>query len=142
MTEMGGAVDAFHYTDGRLTPFQHISSHPDGYTGNIGSADIHVSANGKFLYASNRGDANNIAIYAIDPATGRLQIKGFQSTLGKTPRNFLIDPTGRWLLVANQNTNNVVVFRIDEKTGLLKDSGRSLTIPSPVCLKMEPQTAN
>jgi len=138
MTEMGGAIDAFRYSNGRLTPFQHISSHPDGYAGNIGSADIHVSPNGKFLYASNRGDANSLAIYTIDPASGRLQLKGFQSTLGKTPRNFLIDPSGRWLLVANQNTNNIVVFRIDEKTGLLKDTGRSLTIPSPVCLKMEP----
>ncbi|HEY4060887.1 MAG TPA: lactonase family protein [Puia sp.] len=138
MTEMGGAVDAFRYSGGRLTPFQHISSHPDGFTGNKGSADIHVAPGGKFLYTSNRGDANNIAIYSIDPATGRLQIKGFQSALGKTPRNFIIDPSGHWLLVANQNTNNIVVFRIDAQTGLLKESGKQLSIPSPVCLKMEP----
>jgi 6-phosphogluconolactonase len=138
MTEMGGAVDAFHYSNGQLTPLQHISSHPDGYAGNRGSADIHAAPGGKFLYASNRGDANSLAIYTIDPATGWLTIKGFQSTLGRTPRNFLIDPTGHWLLVANQNTNNIVVFRIDPSTGLLKDSGQSLQVPSPVCLKMEP----
>jgi 6-phosphogluconolactonase len=137
MTEMGGTVYAFRYSNGHLTPFQQISSHPKGFTGTIGSADIHVSPNGKFLYASNRGDANSLAIYAIDPANGRLQLKGFQSTLGKAPRNFLIDPTGQWLLVANQNTNNIVVFRIDQKTGLLKDAGKSLAIPMPVCLKME-----
>ena len=136
MTEMGGAVDAFRYSNGHLSPFQHISSHPDGYTGTIGSADIHVAPGGKFLYASNRGDANSLTIYAIDTATGRLSLKGFQPTGGKTPRNFMIDPTGRWLLVANQNSNNILIFRIDPKTGLLKATGKPITIPSPVCLKM------
>jgi 6-phosphogluconolactonase len=136
MTEMGGAVDAFRYSNGHLSPFQHISSHPDGYAGTIGSADIHVAPGGKFLYASNRGDANSLAIYAIDTATGRLNLKGFQPTGGKTPRNFMIDPTGRWLLVANQNSNNILIFRIDPKTGLLKATGKPITIPSPVCLKM------
>ncbi|HXB91367.1 MAG TPA: lactonase family protein [Puia sp.] len=136
LNELGGAVDAYRYSDGRLTPFQHISSHPEGYTGEIGSADIHITPNGKFLYASNRGDANSIAIYSIDAATGRLQIKGFQSTRGKTPRNFMIDPTGRWLLVANQNSGNIFIFRINKETGLLEDTGKSINIPSPVCLKM------
>ena len=136
MTEMGGAVDAYRYSDGHLSPFQHISSHPDGFTGTMGSADIHVAPGGRYLYASNRGDANNIAIYAIDAATGRLSIKGFQSTGGKTPRNFMIDPTGHWLLTANQNSHNIVIFRIDATTGLLKETGKSIEIPSPVCLKM------
>ncbi|HXB94766.1 MAG TPA: beta-propeller fold lactonase family protein, partial [Puia sp.] len=90
-----------------------------------------------FLYASNRGDANNLAIFAIDAVSGRLTIKGFQSTLGKTPRNFIIDPTGKWLMVANQNGNNVVLFRIDPKTGLLIDSGKRIELPAPVCLKLE-----
>ena len=111
--------------------------HPAGYKGDIGSADIHVAPGGKFLYASNRGDANNLAIFAIDSASGRLTIKGFQSTLGKTPRNFMIDPTGKWLMVANQNGNNVVLFRIDPKTGSLTDSGKRIELPAPVCLKLE-----
>jgi 6-phosphogluconolactonase len=135
--ELGGTVDAFHYGNGKLTPIQHISSHPAGYKGDIGSADIHIAPGGKFLYASNRGDANSLAIFAIDSATGRLSVKGFQSTLGKTPRNFMIDPTGHWLLVANQNGNNVVLFRIDPKTGMLTDSGKRIELPAPVCLKME-----
>jgi len=88
MTEMGGAVDAFRYSNGHLSPIQHISSHPDGYTGTIGSADIHVAPGGKFLYASNRGDANSLAIYAIDTATGRLSLKGFQPTGGKNAPEF------------------------------------------------------
>jgi 6-phosphogluconolactonase len=135
--ELGGAVDAFHYSNGRLSPLQHISSHPAGYKGDIGSADIHIAPGGKFLYVSNRGDANSLAIFSIDSATGRLTSKGFQSTMGRTPRNFMIDPTGRWLLVANQNDNNVVLFRIDPQTGMLTDTGKRIELPSPVCLKME-----
>lgn len=136
MNEMSGTVDAFHYADGKLSPFQQISSHPEGYTGTIGSADIHVAPGGKYLYASNRGDADNIVAYSIDSASGKLSVKGFQSTLGKGPRNFIIDPTGRWLLAANQRTDNIVVFRIDPTTGLLTPSGKQIDIPSPVCLKM------
>lgn len=85
INELAGTVDVYLFNDGHLTSLQHISSHPEGYTGGIGSADIHISPNGKFLYASNRGDANSIAIYSIDAATGRLQIKGFQSTKGRRP---------------------------------------------------------
>jgi 6-phosphogluconolactonase len=138
MNELAGTVDAFQYNNGKLTPFQRISSHPEGYKGGIGSADIHVAPDGKFLYASNRGDANSIAIYSIDPATGKLDIKGFQSTLGTGPRNFMIDPSGHFLLVANQRTNNIVIFRIDQKTGLLNPAGKQIEIPAPVCLKMSP----
>ncbi len=136
--ELGGTVDAFHFSGGKLTPMQHISSHPDGYHGDIGSADIHITPNGKFLYASNRGDANSLAIFAIDPATGKLSSKGFQSTEGRTPRNFMIDPTGHWLLVANQNGKNVVLFKIDPATGMLTETGKRIELPAPVCLKMEP----
>jgi 6-phosphogluconolactonase len=136
MTEMGGAVEAYRYSNGHLSPIQHISSHPADYTGTKGSADIHVAPDGKFLYASNRGDANSLAIFAIDSTTGRLNLKGFQPSGGKTPRNFMIDPTGHWLLAANQNGNNIVIFRIDAKTGLLKEMGKPIEIPSPVCLKM------
>jgi 6-phosphogluconolactonase len=136
--ELSGTVDVYHVGGGKFTPIQRLSSHPEGYHGDIGSADIHISPDGKFLYASNRGDANNLAIFSIDPATGKLTIKGFQSTLGKTPRNFMIDPTGRWLLVANQNGKNVVVFKRDPATGMLTDTNQRLEVPAPVCLKMEP----
>ena len=138
INELKGTVDVFHYANGKLKRLQQVSSHPAGYSGNIGSADIHISPNGRFLYASNRGDANSLAIYTIDPATGQLTLKGFQSTLGKTPRNFMIDPTGHWLLAANQNGKNVVVFKIDQKTGLLSDTGKKIELPAPVCLKLLP----
>jgi 6-phosphogluconolactonase len=65
-------------------------------------------------------------------------VKGIEPTQGNAPRNFMIDPTGHWLLVANQGGGNVVIFRIDPQTGLLKATGQQLQIPTPVCLKMTP----
>ena len=134
--ELSGTVVAYKYKDGALSLIQRMTSHPVSYTGAIGSADIHISPDGKFLYASNRGDANNIAIFAIDTRTGRLQLKDFQSTLGLTPRNFMIDPTGRYLLVANQQSNNIVIFKRNPDTGLLSQTSEEIKVPTPVCLKM------
>jgi len=133
--EMTGTVSVFSINKDSIVPLQRISSHPNDYKGGIGSADIHVSPDGKFLYVSNRGDANNIAIFSIT-SDGKLATKGFQSTLGKKPRNFVIDPTGNYLLVANQETNNIVVFKRDKRTGLLSETGNSIEVPTPVCLKM------
>ncbi|HEV2355977.1 MAG TPA: lactonase family protein [Puia sp.] len=138
INELSGMVDAFHYSDGKFRLIQSISSHPSGYHGEIGSADIHPSRDGRFLYASNRGDANNIAVFAVDPATGKLTWKGVVPTGGRTPRNFLIDPTGKWLLAANQDGSNVVIFKLDPVTGMPSPTGKQLSIPSPVCLKMVP----
>jgi len=136
VNELSGNVYVFNYNKGKLKQIQQISSHPNNYTGEKGSADIHVSPDGKFLYTSNRGDANSLAIYAIDQTTGKLVSKGFQSTMGKHPRNFMIDPTGHFLLVANKDSDNIVIFSIDPITGLLNATGEEINIPNPVCLKM------
>lgn len=136
--ELSGTVDAYRNTAGKFALIQRLSSHPAGYKGDIGSADLHLAPDGRFLYASNRGDANSLAIFSINPGTGQLTLKGFQSTLGRAPRNFAIDPTGRWLLVANQNGKNVVVFKRDPATGMLTDTHKRIELPAPVCLKMEP----
>lgn len=134
MEELSGTVSVYSYKNGRLVPIQNITSHPANYTADKGSADIHVSPDGKFLYASNRGQANSLAIYSIDNATGTLRLKGFNSTLGSTPRNFAIDPTGNYLLVANQNSNNIVIFKRNLKTGMLTPTGKQIKVPNPVCL--------
>ncbi|WP_018616837.1 lactonase family protein [Segetibacter koreensis] len=134
--ELSGTVGVFKYNNGKLTLLEDVPTHPAGYKGDIGSADIHVSPDGKFLYASNRGDENNITIFSINPQTGRLKLKGYQSTLGKTPRNFIIDPTGNYLLVANQDTDNVVIFKRNKQTGLLKATGKQIEVSMPVCLQL------
>lgn len=134
--EMAGAVVAYQYTNGKLTEMQRIFAHPDTLTTQPGSADVHVSPDGKFLYASNRGKENNIVIFKIDQRTGKLTTVGYTSTMGTTPRNFCIEPTGKYLLAANQDTDNIVVFKRDANTGLLSYTGEQLKIPKPVCLKM------
>ena len=136
LSELTGTVDAFHFDSktGRLTHFQRIRTTPESFNGFPGSADIHIRADGKFLYASNRGTANNLAVYAIQN-DGRLSIRQFISVNGKHPRNFAIDPSSHFLLVANRDTNNIVVFSINPVTGMLKATGKEISIPNPVCLK-------
>jgi 6-phosphogluconolactonase len=134
--EMAGAVSAYQYNAGKLKELQRIYTHPDTLTSQPGSADIHVSPDGRFLYASNRGKENNIAIFKIDGKNGKLTSVGYQSTMGAIPRNFCIDPTGNFLLAANQESNNIVIFKRDKTTGLLTYTGEQLSIPKPVCLQM------
>jgi 6-phosphogluconolactonase len=135
--ELTGAVSAYRYFSktGELDLLQNISTLPPEYLGYAGSADIHVSPDGRFLYASNRGESNTIAIFSINQKTGLLRVVGHQSTLGKTPRNFNFDPGGNFLLVANQNSDEIVVFKIDKVTGLLSDTRKRINVSRPVCIK-------
>lgn len=133
--ELSGMVTGFEFSNGMMNRIQTINAHPADYTETKGSADIHISPDGKFLYASNRAASNTIGIFSIDETSGHLSSVGFQSTLGNTPRNFAIDPTGNFLLVANQQSNNIIVFKRDKTTGLLSETGITAEVPSPVCLK-------
>lgn len=134
--EISGKTAAFSYANGRLTLLQTISGAPADYKGsNFGSADIHVSPDGKFLYMSSRGELNTLSIYRISEKDGTLTLIGHQPTLGKEPRNFLITPDGEYLLAANQKSNTIVIFKRDTKTGLLSATGEELSVPAPVCLK-------
>ena len=133
--EMGGTVTAFNYQKGQLKKIQTISALPPKFNQFFTSADIHISKDGKFLYASTRDSSNTIAIFKIDQTTGKLSVVGHQSTLGKTPRNFNFDPSGNYLLVANQNSDSIVVFKVNQKTGLLTDTGVRVDVGSPVCIK-------
>jgi 6-phosphogluconolactonase len=135
MEELTGTVVFYKVNKGNLKMQQRINAMPRDYTGTMGSADIHVSPDGKFLYCSNRGESNTISIFSINTMNGKLTIVGHQSTLGKTPRNFNVDPSGNFLLVANQNTDEIVIFKIDKKTGLLTDTGKRIHVPKPVCLQ-------
>ncbi|MBI2731319.1 MAG: lactonase family protein [Sphingobacteriales bacterium] len=135
MEELSGTVEVFAYNNGKLKSIQTISSHPKDYTGTKGSADIHVSPDGKFLYCSNRGESNTIAMFKINPASGKLSSIGFQSTLGSKPRNFNFDPSGNYLLVANQDSDDIGIFRINKQTGLLINTDNSIEVGNPVCIK-------
>lgn len=136
LEEMGGAVNVYDYKNGEVKFIQRVPTHPADFKGQPGSADIHISPDGKYLYASNRGEENNLAIFLINPINGMIANVGYQSTLGNGPRNFMIDPSGNFVLVANQKTNNIVIFRRNKFTGMLQDTGKKIEIPSPVCLKM------
>lgn len=133
--ELSGTVTAYKFKKGQLKFIEEISAAQPGFKGFLGSADIHVSQDGNFLYCSNRGDANNITIFKIGKDNGKLTIVGYQSTLGLGPRNFNFDPSGNFLLVANQNSDDIVIFKINKETGLLTDTGKKIDIGNPVCLK-------
>jgi 6-phosphogluconolactonase len=132
--EMTSMIHVLGWKKGKLRALQNISSVPPMQSGS-GSADIHVSPDGKFLYASNRASSNTIAIFKIDQKTGELESFGFQSTFGKTPRNFNFDPSGNFLLVANQDSDEIVIFKRNKDSGMLLDSKKRIKVGNPVCIK-------
>jgi 6-phosphogluconolactonase len=139
LNEMGSSVTAFAYkaSDDSLSPLETVSTLSvlrKEYSGPNEAAEIAVHPSGKFLYASNRGGIDTISAFSIDPARGTLKLKDEYPTMGKTPRNFAIDPTGRFLLAANQESNNIVIFRIDSATGALSPTGEIIAAPAPVCI--------
>lgn len=113
---------------------QRLPTLPADFTDQNTVADIHLSSDGKFLYVSNRGH-DSLAIYGVSPDDGQLSLVTYQLTGGKTPRNFMIDPQGAFVLVAHQDSDDVIYFERDANTGLLQQSELSLSIPSPVCLQ-------
>ena len=137
--ELDGMANVFEYSDGKLNQIQEIAMHPGSDPTKMDGAEIVISPDNKFLYISNRGQENSLSIFAIDETTSKLSPIGYQSVSGKNPRNFIIDPTGNFLLVANQDSNNITIFRRDQKTGLLEKTDTELEIPMPVCLKMVTQ---
>jgi 6-phosphogluconolactonase len=137
LTEMGGNLNVYAYNDGKLTLLQETVIYDKDFKGETGAADLHITPNGKFLYATNRGTANSITRFAVQP-NGKLIKKSEIPTQGKGPRNFAIDPTGSYLLVAHQYTNNVVIFKINKETGALTDTGKRIDVGAPVCLVFAP----
>jgi 6-phosphogluconolactonase len=137
--ELNSTVTALAY-DAKAGTFQEIeteSTLPAGFVGDNSGADVHVSPDGKFLYTSNRGD-NSLAVFSIAPADGRLALVQHVSTQGKTPRNFALDPSGRVLLVANQNSDNIFAYAVDKQTGKLTATGKSVGVPSPMFVEIVP----
>jgi 6-phosphogluconolactonase len=134
-SELAGTVSVFNYDDGHLKLEQVEKLAEPDFKGAVGAAALHLSPDGKFLYVSNRGDANDISIFAVDQTSGKLKRVGRQASLGKSPREFAIDPSGQWLIVGNQNSDTVYVFRRDQQTGLLEANPKKIEIGSPVDFK-------
>jgi 6-phosphogluconolactonase len=135
VNEVASSVTLFDWdaARGTLTEVQHLDAVPEGVEGNT-AADIHLTPDGKWLYATNRGH-ETIAMFAVDGATGLLTFLGYQSCLGKHPRNFAIDPAGAFLYAANMQSNDIFAFRINGTSGQLEPTGFRLDLPAPVCLK-------
>ncbi|MGO4773787.1 lactonase family protein [Flavobacterium sp. W22_SRS_FK3] len=134
--EMTGSISVYQYESGTLKKIQRINAHPDKIKEGFESSDIHISPDGKFLYASNRGKENNIAIFAI-AENGLLKNIGYQSTLGKHPRIFAIDETGKFLIATNVNSGNVIVFKRNLKNGLLKKVGKEIKMENVSCVQIK-----
>jgi 6-phosphogluconolactonase len=140
LNEPGSTVTVLAYgaAGGTMSRLQEITTLPPGFTGTSATAQLQIDRAGKFLYASNRG-ADNIAVFAIDPAKGTLTLVEHVSTQGKTPRDFNLDPTGGYLFAANQNSDTIVLFRVDAKTGRLTPTGTVVEhVPEPTCVVFVP----
>lgn len=137
--EIDSTVTVFA-NDGNETfrSIQKISTLPKGFSGENTAAEIEVHPDGKFLYTSNRGD-DSIAVFAIDSTSGKLTFLQRVPSGGKMPRHFAIGPDRRRLLVANEETGNIVEFKIDGRKGVLKKPREVAKVPAPVCLVFVPQ---
>ena len=143
VNELNSTVDvlAWNKTDGSLHSIQKISlspreTAPDGTKFSNTACDAVLTNDGRFAYFANRGDDYLMAFH-IDPMTGKLSPlaeNARTSCGGKTPRNFCLDPTERWMLVANQNSSNLSVFARDPKTGQLSNEGKNYPAATPMCI--------
>ncbi len=139
VNEMASTVTVFGFSasSGRLQEQQSISTLPAGFTGENTTAEIEVDSQGKFLYASNRGD-DSIALFAINPQDGKLTYLERVPTGGKTPRHFTLDPRGKWLFAANQDSNSISIFRVNPDNGRLTPTSHTLQVSTPVCVVFVP----
>jgi 6-phosphogluconolactonase len=140
--EIGGCITAFAPDSGKLTTIQTIPTIPEGFEGKIWAAEIQFSPDGRFLYACNRDDLNDIVTYAVDIKNGRLTYNSRISSMGKTPRNFTITPAGRYLLVGHRSQDVIVVFKRDVATGALALTNERIPVEQAVCLRMIPIVDN
>jgi len=136
INELASSLSALAY-DAKTGGFTLLQTVPtvvdESFTTENTCADVHITPNGRFLYGSNRGH-NSIVIYEVDPSTGMLSYVDTEPCGGEIPRNFAIEETGQIMLVANQDTDNIVTFAIDQAKGTLTKLSE-IAVPTPVCVK-------
>lgn len=135
INELASTVSAYAYDGerGDLQLLQTVSTLPPGFAGQNACAHVAVAPDGRFVYGSNRGH-DSIVIWAVDDERGGLTLIGHEATRGKTPRGFTIDPSGSWLLVANQESDTIVPFQRDPNAGTLSATAPITNTPSPVAI--------
>jgi 6-phosphogluconolactonase len=138
INELDSTVDVLEWSkaDGKLALVTRIELLPAGYTGDTHACDTVISKDGKSVYFANRGN-NSIYLFHADEKSGALTAGGRFDCGGKTPRNFVLDPTERWMLVANQDSNQISVFRRNAVTGELAQKGKSFAAAAPMCILFE-----
>ena len=134
INELNSTISVIDRNGSNREVVQTISTLPDNFSGTSYCADIHVSSDGKYVYGSNRGH-NSIAVFKTDPVSIQLEFLTTVSTHGEWPRNFTLTSDGKFLLVANQHSGNIVVFNLNTQTGIPEFSGKELKLPAPVCLE-------
>jgi 6-phosphogluconolactonase len=132
LNELDSTVVTYRWDkkSGGLTPIQLLPTLPENFTGDSATAEIVVSADGRFVYCSNRGHAST-AVFAVDPETGTLKSIGWQSTQGDWPRFIALHPSGQFLYATNERSDTVVVFRVDKATGALIPTDHGVEVASP-----------
>jgi len=135
MNELDSTVDVleWHRADGSLTLVNTIHLLPEGYTGPTRGCDTVITKNGRFVYFANR-DNDFLYSFHCDAKTGAVTPMKRSNCGGKIPRNFVLDPTERWMLVANQDSNNISVFARNPETGELAEQGKSFAVQAPMCI--------
>ena len=136
--EMLMTVSTFAYDAGQgaLTLVDTVSTLPEADRGQEGfsTAETVAHPNGKVVYVSNRTH-DTIAVFACDPATGRLTLIQNAPAEGRIPRNFNLDPSGRWMIVAHQDSNTAALFKVDPETGKLGFTGKKVNVGGAVCVR-------
>ena len=133
INELNSTITVFQRDDeGNFNPIQTESTLDANFEGDSYCADIHFSPDGKFLYGTNRGE-NSVVVFSVDQGSGKITLVGRASVRGDWPRNFVIAPNGNHLLVANQRSNNISIFKRDGETGLLEYTSQ-FEMGAPVCL--------
>ncbi|MDN7142908.1 lactonase family protein [Pseudomonas sp. JQ170] len=133
--EMSAQVVVFEHNDGKLTERQRLPLTEQNDAAAKAAGALHLSADGRFLYVSNRGTANEIVVFAVDDDSGKLMKVQQRSVEGDHPREFTFDPSGKFLLVANQKSNEIVVIRRDPRSGMLGETVQKLPQAAPSDLK-------
>lgn len=132
INELGSKITVFSVS-GKPELIQTLPTVREGFILDNFCADIHISDDGKFLYGSNRGE-NTIVTFAVKE-DGTLELAGHSTCGGNWPRNFILDPSGKFLLVGNQKSDSVAVFRIDKNTGIPIEPPDKYLVKAPACLK-------